>query len=78
MEALRDVSPDLASLAITFVYGDLYSRAGLTLQQRQLATVAALAAMGGLTPQLKFHIAGALNVGCTPAQTVELMIHLVV
>lgn len=78
VEALKDVAPDLASLAIGFVYGELYSRDGLSLQQRQLATVAALAAMGGVEPQLKFHIAGALNVGCSPTEIVELMIHLVV
>lgn len=78
VEALQDISPDLANLAITFVYGDIYSRPGLTLQHRQLATVAALAAMGGLTPQLKFHIAGALNVGCPETQMVELMLHLAV
>jgi 4-carboxymuconolactone decarboxylase len=78
VETLKDVAPDLASLAIGFVYGDLYSREGLTLQQRQLATVAALATMGGAAPQLEFHIAGALNAGCSPTEIVELMIHLVV
>ena len=78
VEALKDVAPDLANLAIGFVYGEVYSRDGLSLQQRQLATVAALATMGGVEPQLKFHIAGALNVGCSPTEIVELMIHLVV
>lgn len=48
------------------------------MENRQLATVAALAAMGGLEPQLKFHIAGALNVGCRPSHLVELMTHLVI
>ena len=77
VEALKDVAPDLARLAIGFVYGDLYARGGLSLPQRQLATVAALATLGGVEPQLEFHIAGALNVGCSPTQIVELMIHLV-
>ncbi|MGO4325990.1 carboxymuconolactone decarboxylase family protein [Cupriavidus sp. 2TAF22] len=78
LAALGDIAPDLASLAIGFVYGEIYPRDGLTLPQRQLVTVAALAAMGGLEPQLKFHLAGALNAGCTPAELVESMIHLVV
>jgi 4-carboxymuconolactone decarboxylase len=76
--ALKGVAPDLATLAIGFVYGEIYSREGLSLQQRQLATVAALATLGGAEPQLKFHIAGALNVGCSPTEIVELMIHLTV
>jgi 4-carboxymuconolactone decarboxylase len=77
-ETLKDIAPDLADLAIGFAYGDLYSRAGLSLQERQLATVAALATMGGVEPQLEFHIAGALNVGCSPTEIVELMTHLTV
>src|SRR3989442_1756489 len=63
---------------IGFPYGEIYARDGLDLRQRQLATVAALASMGGLEPQLRFHLAGALNVGCSPAELVELMTHLVV
>ncbi|MGM9484867.1 carboxymuconolactone decarboxylase family protein [Roseateles sp. NT4] len=76
--ALSGVAPDLARLAIEFAYGELYPRPHLDLCQRQLVTVSALSALGGLEPQLRFHAAGALNVGCTPRQLVELMIHLVI
>jgi len=76
--ALADVAPDLAQLAIGFAYGEIYGRPGLDLPQRQLVTVSALAAMGGLEPQLRFHLAGALNVGCRPQELIELMIHVVV
>ncbi|MEK8034557.1 carboxymuconolactone decarboxylase family protein [Ideonella sp. DXS29W] len=75
---LADIAPDLATMAISFVYGQLYTRGRLTLKQRQLITVAALAALGNARPQLKFHVAGALNVGCTASEIVELMMHLVV
>jgi len=37
--ALADVAPDLAQLAIGFVYGEIYGRPGLDLPQRQLVTV---------------------------------------
>lgn len=77
-EALKDIAPDLARMAISFAYGEIYSRPALDLRQRQFVTVAALAAMGGAEPQLRFHIAGALNVGCSPREIVESMIHLVV
>ena len=73
---LKEVAPDLARLAIEFAYGEIYPRRQLDLRQRQLATAAALAALGNARPQLKFHLAGALNVGCTPEELVELAIHM--
>lgn len=78
LEALSDIAPDLARYAVEFAYGDLYTRPGLTLPQRQLATVAALAALGNAEPQLRFHIAGALNVGCTRREVVEVLMHTLV
>ncbi|MGF6753397.1 carboxymuconolactone decarboxylase family protein [Paraburkholderia sp. GAS42] len=78
VETLKDIAPDLANLTISFAYGEIYSRPGLDLRQRQFVTIAALASMGGAEPQLKFHIAGALNAGGSPEEVVELMTHLVV
>lgn len=78
IEALADIAPDLANLAISFVYGQIYPRPHLTLKERQLVTVAALAALGNARPQLKFHLTGALNAGATSTELVELMLHLVV
>ncbi len=78
IDALADIAPDLARLAVSFVYGEIYPRPHLTIKDRQLVTVAALAALGNAKPQLKFHIAGALNVGSSPTEIVELMMHLVV
>ena len=76
--AMADIAPDLASLSISFVYGEIYRRPQLGYRDRQLATVAILTALGNARPQLKFHIAAAMNVGCTPAEVIELMIHLAV
>ena len=42
-----------------------------------LAVIAVLVAMGGLEPQLRGHTRGALNVGCTPTEIVETVIHTV-
>lgn len=78
IDALADIAPDLATLAIGFVYGEIYPRRHLTLKDRQLITVAALTALGNARPQLKFHVSGALNVGCSAGELVELMTHLVV
>jgi len=62
IEALKDIAPDLARYIIEFPFGDVYSRGVLSLKEREIATVAALAALGNAQPQLKVHIHGALNV----------------
>ena len=78
VESLKDLAPDLAQWIIEFSYGDVMSRTGLDLRSRQFATVAALTAMGTAAPQLKVHIAGALNVGCQPAEIVEVILQMAV
>ena len=76
IDALKDVAPDLARYVIEFGFGDVYSRPGLDLRTRELVTVAGLAALGHAQPQLRVHVNGALNVGCTPAEIVEVIIQM--
>ncbi len=78
MESLKDIAPDLAKYVIEFPFGDVYSRGVLSLKEREIATVAALAALGNAQPQLKVHIHGALNVGCSRQEIVEIMIQMAV
>jgi 4-carboxymuconolactone decarboxylase len=72
-ESLKDTAPDLARYAMEFPYGDIYSRPGLDLKQREIAAIASLAAMGGAEPQLKFHISAALNVGLSREEVTEVV-----
>jgi 4-carboxymuconolactone decarboxylase len=78
IEALKDIAPDLARYMIEFPFGDIYQRPGLDLRSREMATVAALTALGTAQPQLKVHIHGALNVGCTRTEIVEIIIQMAV
>jgi 4-carboxymuconolactone decarboxylase len=78
IDALKDVAPDLARYTIEFPFGDIYRRGGLTLKEREIATVAALTALGHAQPQLKVHIHGALNVGCTRQEVIEVIIQMAV
>ena len=78
IEALKDIAPDLARYMIEFPFGDIYQRPGLDLRSREMATVAALTALGTAQPQLKVHIHGALNVGCTRTEIVEIVIQMAV
>lgn len=78
IESLRGIAPDFARLLIEFPFGDIYSRPGLDLKTRELAVVAALTAMGNAAPQLKVHIQGALNVGCSDQEIVEVIMQMAV
>ncbi|HEU5434840.1 MAG TPA: carboxymuconolactone decarboxylase family protein [Telluria sp.] len=78
IDSLRDIAPDFARLLIEFPFGDIYSRPGLDLKSRELAVVAALTALGNAAPQLKVHIQGALNVGCTREEIVEVIMQMAV
>jgi 4-carboxymuconolactone decarboxylase len=78
IESLKDISADLGRYVIEFPFGDVYSRPGLDLKSREIATVAALTALGNAQPQLKVHIHGALNVGCTREEVIEVVIQMAV
>jgi 4-carboxymuconolactone decarboxylase len=78
LDSLQDIAPELARYTIEFPFGDIYRRPGLDLRSREMVTVAALAALGTAQPQLKVHIHGALNVGCTRTEVVEILIQMAV
>jgi 4-carboxymuconolactone decarboxylase len=76
--ALAGIAPDFADYLLEFPFGDIYSRPGLDLRSREIATIAALAAMGNAAPQLKVHIAAGLNVGLTRQEIVEILMQMAV
>lgn len=76
--SLADIAPDFAKYLIEFPFGDIYSRPQLDLKAREIGVVAALTALGNATPQLKVHIHGALNVGCTREEVVEIIMQMAV
>ncbi|GCF90235.1 carboxymuconolactone decarboxylase family protein [Shewanella sp. SW36] len=76
IRSLADICPDLGKYIIEYPFGDIYQREGLDLKTRELVTVAALTALGHCQPQLNVHINGALNVGCTPQEIVEVILQM--
>jgi 4-carboxymuconolactone decarboxylase len=78
IDSLKDIAPDFARYLIEFPFGDIYSRPGLDLKSREIATVAALTALGNAAPQLKVHIQAALNVGCSRQEVVETIMQMAV
>ena len=77
-ENLEDIAPDLARFVAEFPYAEIYTREALDLKSREIATVAALTAMGTAPLQLKSHIKGALNVGCSREEIIEVIIQMAV
>ncbi len=69
---LQSFAPDLAQYTIE-AFGDIYANPVLDLKSRELATVAALTVLGNAQLQLKVHIRGALNVGCTRPEIVAVI-----
>jgi 4-carboxymuconolactone decarboxylase len=78
VESLKDIAPDFARYLLEFPFGDIYSRPRLDLRSREIATVAALTALGNATPQLKVHIGAALHVGLTQDEIVEVIMQMAV
>jgi len=67
----REFDKELANDLSMFITGNLYSRTVLTLPERQMITVAALAALRA-REELRLHVNAALNVGCDPKKLAEI------
>ncbi|PWK76281.1 carboxymuconolactone decarboxylase family protein [Aminobacter sp. AP02] len=78
VDSLADIAPDFARYIIEFPFGDIYSRPGLDLRSREIATIAALTALGNAAPQLKVHIQAGLNVGLSQDEITEVIMQMAV
>jgi len=76
VEALGRAFPAFATYVVEYPFGDIYARPGLGLREREIATVAALCALGNAAPQLRVHLHAALHVGCTPSEIVEVIMQM--
>lgn len=75
LASLAEIAPDFGRLTIEFPFGDIYSRPGLDLKQRQITTMAVLAALGQ-ERQLKVHIRFARQVGLSEEEIVEVLMQI--
>ena len=75
--ALADLEHDfpfLVDAAMSFAIGEVWDRPQLAAKSRELAMIAALAALGSDGyPQLRLHVQYALNFGATPAELREIV-----
>lgn len=72
LENMRETFPFLAEATESYALGDVWSRTVLDDRTRQIATVAAFAAIGA-TDFMKIHAGYALNVGVTEDELKEVV-----
>src|ERR1700730_962095 len=78
VENLARISPDMAHYVVEFIFGDIQSRPGLDLKTREIVALVSIATRGGAEPQFGAHLHGAVNVGWSEQEFIELMIELAV
>src|ERR1700736_2980017 len=76
LKGIGKIAPDLGNYVLEFIFGDLYSRPGLDFKTKQILTVTILATMGNAKPQLAYHIKGALNIGITRQEIIDIFTHI--
>ena len=76
LAAMHELAPEIAELVTEALFGRVWTRPGLDLKLRSVATISTLMALQRL-PQLKTHILNALNVGLTKEEIVEVLGHVV-
>lgn len=74
IDSLANVAPDLGRYIVEFAFGEIYTREGLSLPEREMVTLASLLTLGGCEAQLEVHINGALNVGISAEKIIEIFI----
>lgn len=68
----QKLAPEFFGLVAQFVFGMFWARPNLDLRSRSLCTVAQLAALGKID-ELKGHLLGALNLGITRDELIEVL-----
>ena len=71
---LRNFDEGFATFLNEQLFGGIWNRPGLPVKLRSLITMTALMALGR-GPELRLHMRGALNLGISPEEIKELIVH---
>jgi 4-carboxymuconolactone decarboxylase len=77
-DALSVISPDFARWIVEAGFGEIMNRPGLGLREREIATLAALVTRSAAPELIKAHVEGALNVGVTRDEVVEVIMQMAI
>ncbi len=67
-----ELAPDMYRITTESLYGSIWSRPGLDIKYRAIATLT-VAAVQLATPQVRAHVRNSLNVGVTPEEMIEVL-----
>ena len=73
--AASEVSHEMMRLSTAHLFGEIWTRPGLSLRDSELVTVSVIAALGR-ERQLRLHLRGALNAGLGRDELIEAFMHL--
>lgn len=76
-DQLGVIAPEAQKWIHSFVFGTVYARKGLTDEEKAIATITSLAAIGCCERELRSHIHTALNVGVPPQKIVDVFLHII-
>jgi len=72
--SMEGIAPDLSRYITEFAIGDIYSRNGLSMQEKEMIILTSLLTAGGCESQLEIHVNISLNVGISPDKIIEIFI----
>lgn len=77
-DLFRGIAPDVGDYFVDFSYAAVFSRPGLDLRTRELATISAMVALGTGVSELplRLHVIGALKAGATRTEIGETIFHM--
>ncbi len=70
---MTELTRDLQTIITEHAWGDIWTREGLSLQQRSLINISILSALNR-PHELELHLRGAINNGCTPVEIREALL----
>lgn len=74
MQAVDDFTQPLQDFINQHAWGSVWERDGLSRKERSLITLGVLTTLRAMT-QLRGHVRGAINNGCTPEEIREALLH---
>lgn len=74
--AFAALAPDLARLTVEFAHGEVWNRPGLSLKDRELATLAMVIANGNQDDSVRYHVEACLRAGWTRTELTEVLIQM--
>ncbi|MFT5742038.1 MAG: 4-carboxymuconolactone decarboxylase [Paracoccaceae bacterium] len=79
VSSFADMAPDIGNHIMEYLYGDVFSRPEISLRDREISTVSALAATGTLTSQgpMRVHFNASLTAGLTKIEIQEVLLNMV-